>query len=128
MGFHRQACRDRFACASAAAASQAVLANYRGGHNPSHSRAPDLGTHAQVFHPPIFVVPVAPIICSCAIFGAFFLIASLGPQAIWRFSIVLGVMTFLYLVYGVHASAHHDEDMEALLAKSGSLLFPSLLP
>ena len=41
-------------------------------------------------------------------------------QAVWRFSIVLGIMTFLYLVYGVHASAHHDEDMAALHAKSGS--------
>ena len=43
-----------------------------------------------MFTPSIFAVPAAPVICSCAIFGAFFLIASLGPQvceAPWSLSV-----------------------------------------
>ena len=41
-----------------------------------------------------------------------FLIASLGAESVYRFLIVLAVVTGMYLVYGIHAAAHHD----ALLA------------
>ena len=53
-----------------------------------------------------------PYVCGFAIFGAFFLIASLGPEAVWRFFIVLIVISFLYLVYGVHAAESHDNDLD----------------
>lgn len=53
-----------------------------------------------------------PYVCGFAIFGAFFLIASLGPEAVWRFFIVLIVISFLYLVYGVHAAQSHDNDLD----------------
>lgn len=61
--------------------------------------------------PTVFLVPAVPVVCSCVIFGAFFLIASLGVAAIWRFAVVLVVCTAMYLLYGVHAAQKHDDDM-----------------
>ena len=66
----------------------------------------------QVYSPPGFKIYGVPYVCGFAIFGAFFLIASLGPEAVWRFFIVLIIISFLYLVYGVHAAQSHDNDLD----------------
>ena len=46
-----------------------------------------------------------------------FLIASLGSASVYRFLIVLAVVTGLYLVYGIHAAAHHDRLLETVTAR-----------
>lgn len=46
-----------------------------------------------------------------------FLIASLGAESVYRFLIVLAVVTGLYLVYGIHAAAHHDRLVESFTAR-----------
>ncbi len=45
-----------------------------------------------------------------------FLIASLGAESVYRFLIVLAVVTALYLVYGIHAAAHHDAQLATYTA------------
>ncbi|KAK9823007.1 hypothetical protein WJX81_005796 [Elliptochloris bilobata] len=66
----------------------------------------------QVYTPAGFKIYGVPYVCGFAIFGAFFLIASLGSEAVSRFFIVLIVISFLYLVYGVHAAESHDNDLD----------------
>ena len=46
-----------------------------------------------------------------------FLIASLGAASVYRFLIVLAVVTALYLVYGIHAAAHHDRLVVSFTAR-----------
>ena len=46
-----------------------------------------------------------------------FLIASLGAESVYRFLIVLAVVTGLYLIYGMHAAAHHDQLVESFTAR-----------
>ena len=46
-----------------------------------------------------------------------FLIASLGAASVYRFLIVLAVVTALYLVYGIHAAAHHDRLVDSFTAR-----------
>ncbi len=48
-----------------------------------------------------------------------FLIASLGAASVYRFLIVLAVVTALYLVYGIHAAAHHDRLVDSFTARCG---------
>lgn len=69
--------------------------------------------HLQVFKPEGFVTPLCPITCGFCIFGAIFLMASAGKDALWRFGIVIGVCIVTYLLYGVHASDRHDRAVEA---------------
>lgn len=46
-----------------------------------------------------------------------FLVASLGAESVYRFFIVLAVVTALYLVYGIHAAAHHDRLVDSFTAR-----------
>jgi len=57
-------------------------------------------------------VRLVPYVCGFAVFGSFFLIASLGRDAVYRFFIVLIIISLLYLVYGVHAAQFHDDDLD----------------
>ena len=77
--------------------------------------------HAQVYTPPGFKIHGVPFVCGFAIFGAFFLIASLGQEAVLRFFIVLICISFLYLLYGVHAAEAHDTDVDAARAYAALL-------
>ena len=69
-----------------------------------------------MYTPPGFKIHGVPFVCGFAIFGAFFLIASLGQEAVLRFFIVLICISFLYLLYGVHAAEAHDTDVDAARA------------
>jgi len=68
---------------------------------------------AQAYRPAGFRVRLVPYVCGFAVFGSFFLIASLGRDAVLRFFIVLIIISLLYLVYGVHAAEAHDRDLDA---------------
>ena len=89
--------------------------------------AEHVAPRGQVYSPPGFKIYGVPYVCGFAIFGAMFLIASLGPEAVWRFFIVLIVISFLYLVYGVHAAQGHDNDLDVARTCAPAVQFRQLV-
>jgi len=79
---------------------------------------------AQAYRPAGFRVRLVPYVCGFAVFGSFFLIASLGRDAVYRFFIVLIIISLLYLVYGVHAAEAHDRDLDAARGRARRLASP----